>query len=182
MRLLGAALIFLCSLILYAQIQNRPKKNPVTEPPQSITVYDSESGTFKAVNKIYKSNSQWRKILTPEQYHITREGGTERAFTGKYHHSKDTGIYQCVSCGTDLFDSKTKFDSKTGWPSFSKPVAQENIRSATDKSFNMVRTEILCGNCGGHLGHLFNDGPTETGMRYCINSVSLDFDKEKEKE
>ena len=123
------------------------------------------------------TETEWRVKLTPEQYHVLREGGTERAFTGKYWDSKKPGVYKCAGCGEELFSSDTKFESGSGWPSFFKPLDPEMIEEVDDSSFGMVRTEIRCSNCGGHLGHVFDDGPNPTGLRYCINSVSLDLDQ-----
>jgi len=130
-------------------------------------------------DKIEKSEEQWKKDLTPDQYQVCRMKGTERPFTGEYHTSKDTGVYKCVACGNDLFDSDTKFDSGTGWPSFYKPIGTENVETEDDDSYGMVRTEVMCSKCGAHLGHLFPDGPRPTGLRYCINSVSLKLDPKK---
>jgi peptide-methionine (R)-S-oxide reductase len=130
--------------------------------------------------KVIKSEPEWRKRLTPEQYHVTRESGTERAFTGRYWKTKDAGVYQCVCCGQPLFDSNTKFESGTGWPSFSSPVSRENVEEHQDTTYGMARTEVRCSRCGAHLGHVFEDGPTPTGLRYCMNSASLDL-KLKEK-
>jgi peptide-methionine (R)-S-oxide reductase len=130
--------------------------------------------------KVIKSEQEWRKRLTPEQYHVTRESGTERAFTGRYWKTKDAGVYQCVCCGQPLFDSNTKFESGTGWPSFSSPVSRENVEEHQDTTYGMARTEVRCSRCGAHLGHVFEDGPTPTGLRYCMNSASLDL-KLKEK-
>ena len=122
---------------------------------------------------------QWKKKLTKEQYHVLREKGTERAFTGRFYNHHEKGIYTCAACGQPLFSSETKFDSKTGWPSFYQPAKREAIREKTDWSYLMKRTEVLCSKCGGHLGHVFSDGPRPTGLRYCINSISLDFKKKK---
>ena len=127
--------------------------------------------------KISKPDEEWKKILTSEQFDVCRKKGIERAFTGIYWDTKDSGTYKCSCCGTELFSSDTKFDSGTGWPSFLKPLDEENIEFVEDSSFGMKRVEVNCKNCGGHLGHVFDDGPNPTNMRYCINSVSLDLDK-----
>jgi peptide-methionine (R)-S-oxide reductase len=119
--------------------------------------------------------------LTPEQYHVTQEKGTERAFTGKYWDTKTPGTYKCVVCGEELFDSDTKYDSGSGWPSFYKPADGSKVDEHTDRSYGMTRTEVTCGKCGAHLGHVFPDGPRPTGMRYCINSASLELDEKGEK-
>ncbi len=130
--------------------------------------------------KVVKSNDEWKKELTPEQYRVLREAGTERPHTGEYNLTFEDGTYKCAACGEPLFDSDSKFESHCGWPSFDN-AKEGKIIEKEDRSHGMVRTEILCANCGSHLGHVFNDGPTETGLRYCVNSVSLDFDKEAEK-
>ncbi len=122
------------------------------------------------------TDEQWRERLTPEQYAVLRGKGTERAFTGAYWDAKDEGVYRCAACHTALFASETKYDSRSGWPSFWEPLTPDAVRFERDTSYGMVRTEVVCGTCGGHLGHLFDDGPQPTGQRYCMNSVSLDFE------
>ena len=129
------------------------------------------------MEKINKSEAEWKAQLTPEQYYVTRQKGTERPFSGEYDHVFDDGTYRCAGCGAELFSSEAKYDSGCGWPAFSSPASADAIDEETDTTFGMVRTEVMCSNCGGHLGHVFPDGPAPTGLRYCINSVSLELEE-----
>jgi peptide-methionine (R)-S-oxide reductase len=128
-----------------------------------------------AERPVSRSEAEWRRTLTPDQYRVAREKGTEPAFTGVYHDFKGDGIYRCVACGNELFDSRTKYDSGSGWPSFYEPIAKDRVEEHEDRSLFMRRTEVVCSRCGSHLGHVFPDGPPPTGLRYCMNSLSLDF-------
>ena len=138
-----------------------------------VPIYSVKTGKLELVERIKKTDDEWKKILSKESYNVARQQGTELAFSGKYHNCHEDGIYECVCCRTDLFDSKTKFDSGTGWPSFWKPIADENVKEHQDRSYGMLRIEVLCARCDAHLGHVFDDGPKPTGLRYCMNSASL---------
>ena len=163
----------LLGFAMQACLQSTPKQPEVSANASHETVVD-ESGQTTA--PVVKSDAEWKAQLDPLAYNVLREKGTERAFSGKYHDNKKTGIYSCAGCGLTLFSSETKFDSGTGWPSFYAPLDKTHVEEDEDVSYGMKRVEVLCRRCGGHLGHVFDDGPRPTGLRYCMNSVSLTFE------
>jgi peptide-methionine (R)-S-oxide reductase len=167
--------------LLSSEVAEAPSGEPVPggagEAGGTVRLFSVEKGGFIVADKLVKSPQEWKEILSPLEFRVLREKGTERAFTGRYWDHHEEGVYKCAACGADLFSSDTKFDSGTGWPSFYAPVAEENVATEEDNGFGMRRVEILCRRCGGHLGHVFPDGPQPTGLRYCVNSASLDFAK-----
>lgn len=149
-----------------------------TQQNNVSTTYTMSENKNNDTSKVIKTEEEWKKLLSPEQYYVIREKGTERPFSGKYVSTNEKGMYVCAACGNELFSSEGKFDSHCGWPSFDRAVSEGKINTHTDTTHGMVRTEITCARCGGHLGHVFDDGPTETGLRYCVNSLSIDFKKD----
>ena len=170
MKLLTIKLIGFVSLVLIACSGNSQDKNK------------PDNKNMDKTDKVFKTDEEWKNILTPEQYHVLREKGTDYPFTGKFYLHKEKGVYMCAGCGAELFTSDMKFDSDCGWPSFDKEIAGGKIKQIRDTSIGMIRIEIVCAKCDSHLGHIFDDGPTITGKRYCVNSTSIDFKKNDKKE
>jgi peptide-methionine (R)-S-oxide reductase len=165
------ALVSLAAFSIYRERPNsiRERPNSLRERPNTL----QERVGVSLNGRVVKTDDEWQKILTPMQFHVTRKKGTERAFTGEYWNNKEEGIFQCICCGQPLFDTKTEFDSGTGWPSFWQPIDKNNVSLITEKRELMSRTEVICSRCDAHLGHVFEDGPEPTGLRYCMNSASL---------
>ncbi|GFO58459.1 hypothetical protein GMST_07840 [Geomonas silvestris] len=169
----GLLLLGITALVLVSE--NGALMTSSADAAARIRVYSAEKGSYVMSDEVVKTKEEWKKILSPEQYHVLREKGTERPFSNKYVNNHEHGVYRCAGCGLDLYRSEDKFESGTGWPSFTRPIAPENVKTETDRSFFSTRTEVLCRRCGGHLGHVFDDGPKPTGLRYCMNSAALSF-------
>jgi peptide-methionine (R)-S-oxide reductase len=178
MRPLHAWLLAAAALAGLASAGSQPDRRPGDDEARgTLRLYSAARKDYVMVDKVEKPADEWRRQLSPEEYHVTRQKGTERAFTGRYWNTHDAGVYKCVCCGNDLFSSETKYDSGTGWPSFWAPIAPENVATEEDRSLFMSRTEVTCSRCGAHLGHVFDDGPRPTGQRFCMNSAALRLEK-----
>jgi peptide-methionine (R)-S-oxide reductase len=173
-----ASLMFLMSACERTAQSEAPPPAATATPAKATASATSRPANVERTDKVVKTDDEWKKTLTPEQYHILREKGTERAFTGATWDNHDKGVYKCAACGLELYSSDTKFESGTGWPSFWQPIANDRVTVAADNSHGMERDEVLCARCGGHLGHVFDDGPKPTGLRYCMNSGAMTFEKQ----